>query len=72
MLYQLDDSSAKLIGFSDSREDAAKQALGIEKEQYRDMVRMLFVESVNEVGIDDIVAFIKEQLNNGRKIFVKL
>lgn len=67
LLYQLDDSSAKLIGFSDSREDAAKQALGIEKEQYRDMVRMLFVESVNEVGIDDIVAFIKEQLNNGVK-----
>lgn len=31
------------------------------------MVRMLFVESVNEVGIDDIVAFIKEQLNNGVK-----
>lgn len=67
LLYQLDDSSTKLIGFSDSREDAAKQALGIEKEHYRDMVRMLFVESVNEVGIDDIVAFIKEQLNNGVK-----
>ena len=33
LLYQLDDNSAKLIGFSDSREDAAKQALGIEKEQ---------------------------------------
>ena len=50
LLYQLDDKSAKLIGFSDSREDAAKQALGIEKEHYRDMVRMLFVECVNETS----------------------
>lgn len=67
LLYQLDDKSAKLIGFSDSREDAAKQALGIEKEQYRDMVRMLFVECVNEVGIDDIVDFIKQELSSGTK-----
>ncbi|MBP3245388.1 MAG: DEAD/DEAH box helicase [Bacteroidaceae bacterium] len=67
LLYQLDDSSAKLIGFSDSREDAAKQALGIEKEHYRDMVRMLFVDSVNEVGINDIVDFVKLQLAEGAK-----
>lgn len=50
LLYQLDDKSAKLIGFSDSREDAAKQALGIEKEHYRDMVRMLFVECIDETS----------------------
>jgi len=67
LLYQLDDKSAKLIGFSDSREDAAKQALGIEKEQYRDMVRMLFVECVNEVSIDDIVDFVKQELSSGTK-----
>lgn len=65
LLYQLDDKSAKLIGFSDSREDAAKQALGIEKEQYRDMVRMLFVECINEVGIDDIVEFVRQRLAAG-------
>ena len=69
LLYQLDENSAKLIGFSDSREDAAKQALGIEREQYRDMVRMLFVECVNEVGvwIEDIIDFVKRELNNGTK-----
>lgn len=69
LLYQLDEKSAKLIGFSDSREDAAKQALGIEKEQYRDMVRMLFVECVNEsvVCIDDIIDFIKQGISTGRK-----
>lgn len=47
LMYQLSEKSQKLIGFSDSREDAAKQALGIEKEQYRDMVRMLFIDCVN-------------------------
>lgn len=67
LLYQLDEKSAKLIGFSDSREDAAKQALGIEKEQYRDMVRMLFVDCVNETGIDDIITFIKEAKGKGQK-----
>ena len=67
LLYQLDEKSAKLIGFSDSREDAAKQALGIEKEQYRDMVRMLFVECVNEIGINDIVIFIKQGLSEHKK-----
>lgn len=67
LLYQLDDKSAKLIGFSDSREDAAKQALGIEKEQYRDMVRMLFVECVNEVGINDIVDFVRQRLAAGEQ-----
>lgn len=69
LLYQLDEKSAKLIGFSDSREDAAKQALGIEKEQYRDMVRMLFVECVNEtvVCIDDIINYIKQGLSTRKK-----
>lgn len=69
LLYQLDDKSAKLIGFSDSREDAAKQALGIEKEQYRDMVRMLFVECVEKSGkeIDEIEQYVQveKQACNG-------
>ena len=50
LMYQLSEKSQKLIGFSDSREDAAKQAYGIELEQYRDMVRMLFIDCVNEVN----------------------
>ena len=46
LLYQL--STPKLIGFSDSREDAAKQSYGIANEHYRDMVRVLFIEQVEE------------------------
>ena len=61
LIYQLDES--KLIGFSDSREDAAKQALGIEKEHYRDMVRMLFIECVEETKtiVDDVKKYIEKR-----------
>ncbi|MDO4822615.1 MAG: DEAD/DEAH box helicase [Bacteroidales bacterium] len=74
MLYQLDDNSAKLIGFSDSREDAAKQALGIEKEQYRDMVRMLFVECIDEIGkeVDEIELFVEREKQNCNGDFAKM
>lgn len=67
LLYQLDENSSKLIGFSDSREDAAKQALGIEKEQYRDMVRMMFVQCVDEIGneVDKIENFVDEEIKKG-------
>lgn len=69
LLYQLDEKSKKLIGFSDSREDAAKQALGIEKEHYRDMVRMLFIDCVDEiykpnVRIDELEKYIEDCKDN--------
>ena len=66
LIYQLNEKSAKLIGFSDSRQDAAKQALGIETEQYRDMVRMLFVQSVEEVDNDmqEMIDFIRKEKDN--------
>ncbi len=64
LMYQLPDNSRKLIGFSDSREDAANQALGIEKEHYRDMVRMLFVECVKEK--EDIINIVTEEINRLR------
>ena len=62
LMYQLSKKSQKLIGFSDSREDAAKQAYGIELEQYRDMVRMLFIDCVNEIneGVQTIVSQIEK------------
>lgn len=67
LMYQLSEKSQKLIGFSDSREDAAKQAYGIEKEQYRDMVRMLFIDCVNEIngGLKQIIDKIEKDRVNG-------
>lgn len=66
LIYQLNEKSAKLIGFSDSRQDAAKQALGIETEHYRDMVRMLFIQSVEEVDrkLQEMIDFIRSEKNN--------
>lgn len=72
LIYQLDKSSAKLIGFSDSREDAATQALGIEREHYRDMVRMLFVECIEEMGkedIDKVVNYVNSERQVGTHSF---
>ena len=74
LMYQLNAKSSKLIGFSDSRQDAAKQALGIEVEHYRDMVRMLFIQSVTEAdeGVQNLVRFINEEKrthpNNRREV----
>ena len=70
LMYQLNDNSAKLIGFSDSRQDAAKQALGIETEHYRDMVRMLFIESLNDISKEDadLVTYIRNEKNKETNI----
>lgn len=69
LIYQLSEGASKLIGFSDSREDAAKQAFGIEREQYRDMVRVLFVECVKEnfSAVDSIVKLVEEELDKGTR-----
>ena len=53
LIYQLSGEKPKLIGFSDSREDAAGQAFGIAREHQRDMIRMLFIESINEISEPD-------------------
>ena len=72
LIYQLSEKSNKLIGFSDSRDDAAKQAYGIELEQYRDMVRILFIECVKDLnnGVSEVETFVNEEIrNNQRAIF---
>ena len=51
LLYQLDpkdDQAPKLIGFSDSRQDAAEQSKLIAKEHYRDMLRLAFIQIIKE------------------------
>ena len=50
LMYQLPDNNRKLIGFSDSRQDAAEQSYGIAQEHYRDMVRLAFLQSLDERG----------------------
>lgn len=64
LIYQLPADDRKLIGFSDSRQDAAEQAQGIALEHYRDMVRLLFMQEVEEGKNNDSVALktLKQQL----------
>lgn len=57
LIYQLEDKKhkAKLIGFSDSRQEAARQAMLISREHYRDMLRLIFIKLIEEKakGIED-------------------
>jgi hypothetical protein len=44
------DKTPKLIVFSDSRQDAARQAIGIEHSHYLDLVRQVAVDAVRNEG----------------------
>lgn len=56
-------SPRKLVIFSDSRQDAAKLAAGMERDHYRDMVRLLLIQSFNDYW-GDLVSFLKQTCNN--------
>ena len=59
--------SPKLVGFSDSREDAASQAFGIEKEHFRDVVRALFLKCIEQLSSPDskILELVEEVRKKG-------
>ena len=53
LLYQLDrkdQHGEKLIGFSDSRQDAAEQSKLIAREHYRDMLRLAFIQLLTQLN----------------------
>lgn len=74
LIYQLDSQSPKLVGFSDSREDAANQAFGIEKEHFRDIVRVLFLQCIEELSKPNqkIVELIEDARVNGAQVFNRI
>lgn len=51
-------SSRKLVIFSDSRQDAAKLAAGMERDHYRDMARSILIQSFKDYW-QDLVAFLR-------------
>lgn len=51
-------SSRKLVIFSDSRQDAAKLAAGVERDHYRDLVRMALMQTIGEYW-GDLVSFLR-------------
>lgn len=71
LIYQLDENNRKLVGFSDSRQDAAKQAYGIEVEHFRDVVRILFLDCIKELTAPDpkVMELIQKAEEKGGAIF---
>ncbi|MDB9496080.1 DEAD/DEAH box helicase [Spirulina major CS-329] len=51
-------SSRKLVIFSDSRQDAAKLATGMQRDHYQDMVRSLLFQNLDKSS-EDLAAFLR-------------
>ncbi|MEG5021474.1 DEAD/DEAH box helicase [Microcoleus sp. AT8-B1] len=64
-------SSRKLVIFSDSRQDAAKLAAGMERDHYRDMARMLLIQSFQDYW-NDLVAFLRITCTNNQAALARL
>jgi DEAD/DEAH box helicase domain-containing protein len=64
-------SSRKLVIFSDSRQDAAKLAAGMERDHYRDMVRSSLNHALNDYW-QDFVAFLRFNCSNKPNSLQKL
>jgi len=60
-------SSRKLVIFSDSRNDAAKLAAGMEQAHYRDMVYVLLFQAFKEYW-GDLVAFLRIDCSNPQSL----
>lgn len=58
LLRQLPVENRKLVAFTDSRQDAAKLAAGIELDHYRDLVRQSLVRGFGRLG-GDLAAYLK-------------
>ena len=61
-------SDRKTIIFSDSRQDAAKYAVGIQWSHYQDMIRLIAVEAMKMQTEDEDLAIVRN-LQNPRPVF---
>jgi len=52
------DATRKLVIFSDSRQDAAKLAAGMERDHYRDVLRMALIQALERYW-DNLVGYIR-------------
>jgi DEAD/DEAH box helicase domain-containing protein len=63
--------SRKLVIFSDSRQDAAKLAAGMERDHYRDMVRLALTKKLESYW-DDFVCFLRVEVTPGSQADLEL
>ncbi|MEY4567253.1 MAG: hypothetical protein RLY14_2223, partial [Planctomycetota bacterium] len=57
-LQSMEESARKLVVFTDSRQDAAKLAGGVELDHYRDLVRQTLLQSRESLG-EDLRSFLR-------------
>ena len=73
-LEQNGKPARKLLIFTDSRQDAAKLASGMEQDHYRDMVRILMLKALDEYwdSFEAAVRTVASRVLDGREKFVNL
>lgn len=64
-------SSRKLVIFSDSRQDAAKLATGMQRDHYQDMVRSLLFQNLDDYW-KDLVSFLRVTCASIPNVLVKI
>jgi DEAD/DEAH box helicase domain-containing protein len=63
--------SRKLVIFSDSRQDAAKLAAGMERDHFRDMVRLALTKKLESYW-EDFVSFLRAEVTPGSQAALEL
>lgn len=56
LMREVDPSQRKLVVFSDSRQDAARLTAGMERDHYRDMVRITLLRALRDAALDVVGA----------------
>jgi ATP-dependent helicase YprA (DUF1998 family) len=64
-------SSRKLVIFSDSRQDSAKLAAGIQRDHYQDMVRSVLFQNLDDYW-KDLVAFLRITCSSNQVFLAKV
>ncbi|GAA4020260.1 DEAD/DEAH box helicase [Deinococcus rubellus] len=63
LMREVDAKSRKLVVFSDSRQDAARLAAGMERDHFRDMVRVALLGALRDSG-HELEAAVRVNLNH--------
>ncbi|MDW8207217.1 MAG: DEAD/DEAH box helicase, partial [Chloroherpetonaceae bacterium] len=64
-------SNRKLVIFTDSRQDAAKLAAGMERDHYRDMLRIAFMDAYRRFW-SDFVAYLHDEIRGDAQVLQRL
>lgn len=64
-------SNRKLVIFTDSRQDAAKLAAGMERDHYRDMLRVAFMDAYRRFW-SDFIAYLQDEIHDDTEVLRRL